>query len=98
MKWISKETGIEYKLVSVLSNGTGQWCCQCDIDNTNECDNAPCSSGSYVFKKTCKMYPTSQEAIDGLLDYLISLPHFAGDRQKEEMIKKFIHLKSNNEE
>lgn len=95
MKWISKETGIEYKLVSVLSN----WCCQCDIDNATECDNAPCiDEGGYAFKETGKIYPTSQEAIDGLLDYLISLPHFAGDRQKEEMIKKFIHLKSNNEE
>lgn len=85
--WIDKISGVEYK--DVLLEDTSS-CCFCPL--VADCEGQPCPEVFHV--KTGNVYPTLQQAVDGLLDYLSSLPPFPGDGQKEEVVKKFLHLKS----
>lgn len=88
--WIDKISGVEYK--DVLLEDTSS-CCFCPL--VADCEAQPCPDVFHI--KTGNVYPNLQQAVDELIDYLSSLPElppFAGDEQKEEMIKKFVHLKS----
>lgn len=85
--WIDKISGVEYKDV-LNKDFAGCGLCPLIVD----CEAQPCPEVFHI--KTGKVYPTLQQGVDELIDYLSSLPPFPGDGKKEEVIKKFVHLKS----
>jgi len=92
MFWIDKITGVEYKDVLAKDiGGCGCHVCQLGRDSSG-CEAEPCPEIFHV--KTGNVYSTLQQGVDELIDYLSSLPPFPGDGEKEEVIKKFVHLKS----
>lgn len=87
--WIDKVSGVEYK--NVLSEDiAGPDCDICPL--VADCEAQPCPDVFHI--KTGNIYPNLQQGVDELIDYLISLPPFPGDGEKEGVIKRFSHLKS----